>query len=360
MDVSRSRPKSQGAKSSVEESKTDGVDDLRAEIDEYLVTSEEYADEMRAMEQNAAVRAAGGDAVEREAPRESLLFSQCLCVGLLAVSLAVFGVLMFHFFALAAHSADRIAYYRYLHSALEIRRRALENGTNTSIPSACRAAIHKEDIAVLYESASVHLSHLDLDLEGVTETDDGPKGPAERVSAADHKKRQLIAMCDVEIQIMSNKIKRERSERQRIALFHRTRRAREDGWAALMENADRIRNGTAKHSAFNATESIAACDVALRNETVLAFYGEARYPMDTLRNRSKVQPHFVHRHDLNPREELIISCAVHLVMLDVIRHSETGHRASAAAMEKAVGDDIRITAQHQRADSASDAETVPG
>ena len=223
------------------------------------------------------------------------------------------------------------AYYHYLHTALDVRSRGLEDGQNISVVTACHTAIHDNEVVRLYKSANIHLSRLDVNLEEMTKIEDqyqyeDSKGISRAIA---NKKHQLIAMCDTELQLMINKLKGQRAERKRIALFHQTRKAREDGWSSLMSNAERIRNYSwdgGPYPYFNVMPMIHACDMALRNETVLAFYKTARYPVDVLTNHTEVKMRDVQRHNLNRREDLILGCAMQLVMHDMYLYDSNGTR----------------------------------
>merc|ERR1719334_1375373 len=106
---------------------------------------------------------------------------------------------------------------------------------------------------------------------------------------------------------MINKQKRRKSEQKRIARYYREKRAREYGWDSLMENADSIRNVTWTDRNWTVAAMIDACQLSLTNETVLAYYKTAGYPINTLRNRTtKVLPKDIYRHDLDHREELVL------------------------------------------------------
>jgi len=321
------------------------VSKAQSAIDEYLTTSEEYAHEMRRMEDAdpdhlyesshssdewsdevdepvSDQRSNRNSAHSTVAQNRVMKYYQCLAVGLMFASLVMIGAMIVHFWDLSTHLQDRLAYYRYLHKALGIRREDLANGRNTSVLEACYAAIHDEEVVLLYHAANIHLSHLDVNMEemNTAKGEDQFKDSKKISHSIRNKKYRLIALCDTELQLMINKMKRRQAEYERIGELIRIRNAREDGKDALMQNAIRLRNDSLPldNTTINFIELIDACDQALTNETVLAFYETAGFNMTDLRWITKVTVRDMYKHIMRPREEVVLECAMNLFVYDLI------------------------------------------
>jgi len=314
----------------------------KTEQEEYLNTTEQYVKEMQRMEHEYDTSESDEWSDEEEirteerrrSPSPPLYYYQCICLTLMLVSAAMIIAMVLHFQELTQHAADRSAYFRYLHTALDIRHRSIGRGRNISVLQCCYDAIHDREVVVLYQSANIHLSGLDVNLEEMSRVRDRFEYQDSRGMSRDvaNKKHQLIALCDTELQLMIHKLKRQRSERKRIAEFHRLYRAEEEAKTNLMKNAYRIHqalcNGTEANSrlylqrALNITVTIDACDLALQNETVLLLFKSAKFDESEMRNRSKkVLPHDMYKHEIDDKQELVLGCALQLIMHELAHNS---------------------------------------